>query len=237
MRFMETSRHKWRWTFRWYDALLGLAIFCLILGLLPDGVYLHILVALGPSVESARLHALPGQMRLFMPMMVLASAILWWGMRKTAPEFQMWFDMRPRILALLFRLHVLIIVPTVAYWLFYGVYWWTASEAQWKQEIRLVPWHRDLSDAIARLRQRIPEEASLLLILERRGTSSYAAYFNAALYPRRVYVYRRQPGRVKVTRAEVDVNRLRQLGIDWIVTYRGPHEFHLDQLSVEPLRE
>lgn len=237
MRLMDTSRHRWRWTFHWYDALLGLTVFCLVLEFLPDTVYLYVLAAVGPSMESTRLHALLEQVRLFMPMMALASAILWWGMKRVAPEFRMWFDMRPRILALLFRLHLLVIIPTVAYWFFYSVYWWTASEAQWKRELRVVPWHRDLSEAVTRLRQRIPEEASLLLILEQGGTSSYAAYFNAALYPRKVYVYRRRPERAKVTRVDVDVNRLRRAGIQWIITYRGPREFHLDQLSVESLQE
>jgi len=137
--------------------------------------------------------------------------------------------------ALLLHIHFLIFIPTIAFWFFYGTYWLTVPEAQWKQELLVVPWHNDLPDVMARLRRQIPEDASVLLILERPGTISYVAYFNTYLYPRKVYVYRRESNQGRITRADVNIDELKGAGIGWIITYGGPREFHADQLRVEQL--
>jgi hypothetical protein len=135
----------------------------------------------------------------------------------------------------LMQLHFLLFVPTVAFWIFYGAYWLNAAESRWQEEIKVVPWHHDLPHRLEELRHQIPEHTSVLLILEKPGTISYAPFFNTHLYPRKVYVHRRDPNQGRVTRDDVNMNDLRQQGIEWVITYSGPREFDATQLKIEDL--
>jgi hypothetical protein len=136
----------------------------------------------------------------------------------------------------LLQLHFLIFVPTLAYWFYYAYYWVTVSDAEWEEESRIVPWHNNWRQAIEQLREQIPESDSVLLILERRGTVSYGPFFNYYLYPRKVFIYRSELERERITRADVNLDEVRKAGVRWVLTYSGPREFDADQLRLERIK-
>jgi hypothetical protein len=219
-----------------YDVILVLAALALIAAFLPDAFYFNGLSKAPTKLSAERAAAMLRQLRLFAPILAVVAVALWWAVRKLAPEIGAHFDFKSKIATRLLQLHFLIFIPTIAYWFFYGAYWLTIPEAQRQQEMLVVPWHNNLLDVVAQLRRQIPEDASVLLILEQPGTISYASYFNAYLYPRKVYLHRREPDQDRITRADVKVKELREAGIGWIITYSGPREFHVDQLRVERIR-
>ncbi|MBI3951785.1 MAG: hypothetical protein HY314_15155 [Acidobacteria bacterium] len=219
--------------FHRYDVILGLAALALLSVLLPDAVYLNLLTKTRITLDAERAAAMLQQFRLLAAIMAIVALALWWAARKLAPEIQSHFDFKPKFATLLLQLHFFIFIPTIAFWFFYTTYRLTVPEPQWRREQQVVPWHNDLPDAVARLRHQIPEDASVLLILEQPGTISYAAYFNTYLYPRKVYVFRHASNQGRTTRADVNVEQMHDAGIGWIITYSGPREFDIHQLKVE----
>jgi hypothetical protein len=218
-----------------YDLLLVLAFFSLLVALLPESVYRRLLslVRAVASIPENRLHDLLERLPTYALITALIAFILWWVIRKLAPEIRAQFAFKSKLVSVLLQLHLLIFVPTLAYWFFYVYYAVTVSEAEWNQELNIVPWHNDCRQVIEQVRQQIPESDAVLLILEGRGTTSYGPFFNYHLYPRKVYIYRPDPVRGKITRTDINLDGVKKAGIRWILTYSGPRQFQADQLRLE----
>ncbi len=218
-----------------YDMLLAMSMLSLVAAVVPNAVYLKGLAEFHIRLDGERAAGLLQQLRWYAPILTIVASALWWVTRRLATEIRASFDFNSRIAAWLLPLHFLLFVPTIAFGVYYGAYWLATPESRWREEVRVVPWHRDLPDVVMQLRQQIPKDASVLLILEQPGTISYAAYFNAYLYPRKVYIHRRSSDQGRIMRADVDVGEMRDSGIGWIITYSGPRVFEADQLRVEPI--
>ncbi|MCS6804802.1 MAG: hypothetical protein RMM98_08805 [Acidobacteriota bacterium] len=207
----------------------------LLLRFVPDATYLTWLSALGMALPAERLPATLPQFRLYATILAGVLCGLWFIQHKWLGCFLPHFNSASKWTRRLLQLHFALFIPTIAFWVFYGVYWISATEAQWQEEIKLVPWHHDLMPQLQQLRQQIPEDASVLLILEQPGTISYAAFFNSYLYPRKVYMHRRELEQARITRDDVNTDEARRYGISWILTYSGPRAFDARQLKLEQL--
>lgn len=223
--------------FCFHHILLVLAGFVLVLGFVPDVIYIRWLSPIGATLSAERLQAMLPQFRLYAPMLAGVLGGLWFIHRRWQTRSLADCNLASRWTLRLMWLHFVLFIPTIAFWAFYGVYWISATETQRQEEITPVPWHDNLMPRLQELRQQIPEQASVLLILEQPGTISYAAFFNSYLYPRKVYMHLRDPARGRITRDDVNTDEIRQYGIDWILTYSGPRAFDARQLRVEKLSQ
>lgn len=234
---MTTTRPHRPIRFCFNHILLVPAGLVLVLGFVPDAIYIRWLFPIGATLSAERLQAMLPQFRLYAPMLAGVFCCLWFVQRRWSSDIPSHFSFASRWTPRLMWLHFLLFTPTIAFWAFYGVYWTSATETQRQEEIKLVPWHYDLMPQLQQLCQQIPEHASVLLILEQPGTISYAAFFNSYLYPRKVYMHLRDPARGRITRDDVNTDEIRQYGIDWMLTYSGPRAFDARQLKIEKLSQ
>lgn len=229
------------WFRRWrlVDLLLVIVVACGIAGLMPDRNYLAASQLAGKwlALDNARLGPMLQEARVFAGLMAAVAFAAWALVRRLHAELTARLQMRSVALSVLVQLHFLFFLPAVAYWFYYSYRYVTAPEEAWREEVKVVPWHRDFDEVMERCRMLIPEGDGVLVSFRGPGTASYVPFVNARLYPRKVFVANLEedgpPG--NESRRTRYINKLRASGIRWVVNYRGPREFDSRQFTVDRL--